>query len=67
VENGTVGPLALIRRWLAVAVLLDGAWLTGMWDRWDEYEPLPAAVLAPPRASARDLAVDGHRVYEAHT
>lgn len=28
--------------WLALALLLDAAWLTGVWDRSDEYEPLPS-------------------------
>jgi hypothetical protein len=27
---------------LAPALLLDAAWLTGVWDRSDEYEPLPS-------------------------
>jgi hypothetical protein len=32
--------------WLALAVLLDAAWLAGVWDRSDEYEPLPATPFA---------------------
>jgi hypothetical protein len=28
--------------WLALALLLDAAWLTGVWDRSDEYHPLPS-------------------------
>jgi hypothetical protein len=28
--------------WLALALLLDAAWLTGVWDRSNEYEPLSA-------------------------
>ena len=27
--------------WLALALLSDVAWMTGVWDRSDEYEPLP--------------------------
>jgi hypothetical protein len=27
--------------WVVLAVLSDIAWLTGLWDRSDEYEPLP--------------------------
>jgi hypothetical protein len=27
--------------WLALALLSDAAWMTGVWDRSDEYEPLP--------------------------
>ena len=27
--------------WVALALLSDIAWLTGLWDRSDEYEPLP--------------------------
>ena len=28
--------------WLGLAILLDAAWLTGVWDRSEEYEPLPS-------------------------
>jgi hypothetical protein len=28
--------------WLALALLLDAAWMIGVWDRSDEYEALPA-------------------------
>ena len=27
--------------WVALALLSDIAWMTGVWDRSDEYEPLP--------------------------
>lgn len=27
--------------WVALALLSDIAWMTGLWDRSDEYEPLP--------------------------
>ena len=27
--------------WVALALLSDAAWMTGLWDRSDEYEPLP--------------------------
>jgi hypothetical protein len=27
--------------WVALALLSDVAWMTGVWDRSDEYEPLP--------------------------
>jgi hypothetical protein len=27
--------------WVTLAVLSDIAWITGIWDRSDEYEPLP--------------------------
>jgi hypothetical protein len=27
--------------WLALALLLDAAWMTGLWDRSEDYEPLP--------------------------
>ena len=27
--------------WIALALLSDIAWMTGLWDRSDEYEPLP--------------------------
>ena len=27
--------------WLALSLLSDAAWMTGLWDRSDEYEPLP--------------------------
>ena len=27
--------------WVALALLSDVAWMTGLWDRSDEYEPLP--------------------------
>lgn len=27
--------------WVALAVLSDAAWMTGVWDRSEDYEPLP--------------------------
>jgi hypothetical protein len=27
--------------WVALALISDVAWMTGVWDRSDEYEPLP--------------------------
>ena len=27
--------------WVTLALLSDIAWMTGLWDRSDEYEPLP--------------------------
>jgi hypothetical protein len=34
--------------WLTLSVLSDAAWMTGLWDRSDEYEPLPTTMFLVP-------------------
>jgi hypothetical protein len=34
--------------WLTLSVLSDAAWMTGIWDRSDEYEPLPTTMFLVP-------------------
>jgi hypothetical protein len=34
--------------WLTISVLSDAAWMTGLWDRSDEYEPLPTTMFLVP-------------------
>ena len=34
--------------WAAGALLADAAWWTGLWDRSDEYEPLPLSMFVLP-------------------
>ena len=34
--------------WVALALLSDVAWMTGLWDRSDEYEPLPTTMFLVP-------------------
>ncbi len=34
--------------WAALSIGLDAAWMSGLWDRSEEYEPLPASMFVLP-------------------